>query len=116
MKYKLKYSPDASEKLRELKKQITGSFGTLTAVKVISEITSEIRSLQDTPDKGASVEALLGISTPYRFLHIEQNYVFYRMENDTIFVVDVFNERENFLWKLFGINLRTRDSIDYWGE
>lgn len=116
MKYKLKYSPDASEKLRDLKKQITGAYGNPTAVKVISKITSEIRSLQDTPCKGASVEALLGIPTPYRFLHVEQNYVFYRRENDTIFVVDVFNERENFLWKLFGISLRTQDSIDYWGE
>ena len=95
MKYKLKYSPNCSEKLRELKKQITGSSGASTAVKVISKITSEIRSLQDTPGKGASVEALLGIPTPYGFLHIEQNYVF--SEWKTI----------PFLWWMFLTNERT---------
>ena len=49
---------------------------------------SEIRGLQENPKKGASVEVMLGISTPYRFLHVEQNYAFYRLENDTVFVTD----------------------------
>ena len=37
--------------------------------------------MQNNPEKGPSVEAMLGISTPYRFLHVEQNYAFYRIEN-----------------------------------
>lgn len=116
MKYKLKYSPDASDKLRELKKQITSSYGKTVAARMVSKIMSEIRGLQENPKKGPSVEAMLGIPTPYRFLHVEQNYAFYRLENDTVFVTDIFNEREDFMRRMFRVNLRTKDSIDFWGE
>ena len=116
MKYKLKYSPDASDKLRELNKQITANYGKPVATKIVSKIMGEIRDLQNDPEKGPSVEAMLGISTPYRFLHVEQNYAFYRIENGTIYVTDIYNEREDFMWRMFRVNLRTQDSIDFWGE
>ena len=116
MKYKLKYSPDASDKLRELNKQITANYGKPVATKIVSKIMGEIRDLQNNPEKGPSVEAMLGISTPYRFLHVEQNYAFYRIENGTIYVTDIYNECEDFMWRMFRVNLRTQDSIDFWGE
>lgn len=42
MKYKLKYSPDAGDKLKEVKKQISASYG-----KDVSKILEEIRGLQE---------------------------------------------------------------------
>ena len=71
MKYKLKYSPDASDKLRKLNKQITDSNGKQVATRIVSKIMGEIRELQNNPEKGPSVEALLGIPTSYRLLHVE---------------------------------------------
>ena len=44
------------------------------------------------------------------------NYVFYRIEEGIIYVTDIYNEREDFMWDMFGIRLRTDESIDYWGE
>ena len=82
MKYKIKYSPDASDKLRELNKQISANYGKKVATKIVSKIMGEIRDLQNNPERGPSVEAMLEIPTPYRFLYVEQNYVFYRIEND----------------------------------
>lgn len=116
MKYKLKYSPDASDKLRELNKQIISSNGKTAANKIVSKIMGDIRGLRDNPEKGPSVDALLGIPTSYRVLHVEHNYAFYRVENDTVFVTDIYNEREDFMWKMFRVNLRTQESIDFWGE
>lgn len=116
MKYKLKYSPDASDKLRELNKQIISSNGKTAANKIVSKIMGDIRGLRDNPEKDPSVEALLGIPTSYRVLHVEHNYAFYRVENDTVFVTDIYNEREDFMWKMFRVNLRTQESIDFWGE
>ena len=116
MKYKLKYSPSASDTLKELKTRISLSSGGKTASEYVSKITRGIRGLQENPQKGASVESMLGIPTPYRYLHIEHHYAFYRIEKDTVFVTDIYNEREDFLQDMFGINLRTQDSIDYWGE
>lgn len=116
MRYKLKYSPDASDRLKVLKKQIVASSGSDVATKILSRIMGEIRDLKDNPEKGPSVEAMLGIPTSYRFLHVEKNYVFYRIEIDTIYVTAIYNEREDFLWEMFRVNLRTKESIDYWGE
>lgn len=116
MKFKLKYSPDARDKLREINKQIMNYNSKDVATKVVSGIMKDIRGLQDNPEKGASVEALLGIHTPYRFLHVEHNYVFYRVEKNIIYVTDIYNEREDFMWRMFRINLRTYDSISFWGE
>ena len=70
LKYKLKYSPDASDKLRKLNKQIAGSNGKLVATRIVSKIMGEIRGLQNNLEKGPSVEALLGIPASYRFLHV----------------------------------------------
>jgi len=116
LKYKLKYSPDARDKLRCIKAQITLAHGKTVAVHIVSKMMGEIKGLKDNPQKGPSVEALLGIPTQYRFLHVSQNYVFYRIEDDTIFVTDIYNEREDFLRRIFGVNLRTSESIDYWGQ
>lgn len=116
MRYKLKYSPDARDKLRELKRQIAATYGNQIAINILSNITSDIQGLRDNPEKGPSVEALLGIPTSYRFLHVEHNYAFYRLEEDTVFVTDIYNEREDFMGKMFKVNLRTQDSIDFWGE
>lgn len=49
-------------------------------------------------------------------LHTEHNYVFYRVDSEEIYVTDIYNEREDFMWKMFGIRLRTDESIEYWGE
>jgi plasmid stabilization system protein ParE len=116
LKYKLRYSPDASDKLKELNKQITATNGKAVANRIMSKIMDDIRGLQDDPEKGASVEAMLGIPTLYRFLHVEHNYAFYRVESDTVYVTDIYNEREDFMWRMFRVNLRTQESIDFWGE
>ena len=36
--------------------------------------------------------------------------------NNSIYVVNIYNEREDFMMDLFGISGRTQESIDYWGE
>jgi len=105
---KIQYSPDASDKLRKLK-QTAGS-------KTVRNLMDAINGLTANPRKCPSIENMLAIPSPYYFRHAEHNYVFYRIEQETIFVTDIYHEREDFMWKIFGIRLRTQESIDYWGE
>jgi hypothetical protein len=105
---KIRYSPDAREKLRRIKKEY--------GVKIVGVITKGINGLADNPRKCPSIESVLGIPSPYHFLRICSNYVFYRIDNDIIYITDIYNEKEDFMWKMFGIRLRTQESIDYWGE
>ena len=66
--------------------------------------------------KGIAVSAMYNIECDYRYLYVSHNYVFYRIESEKIIVVEMFDEREDFMYKLFGISTRTQESIDYWGD
>ena len=113
---KLIYSPDAREKLKQIKQYVTQKFGTDTANKVIKEMTKSFRDLQQFENKGISVERVLGIPCDYRMLYVQHNYVFYQINADAIKITDIYNEKEDFMWKLFGIKTTMGETEDYWEE
>ena len=53
-----------------------------------------------------------------RLLHtfVEHNYFVYRIQGDIILILEVFNEKEDFIYQLFGVQTTTQDTIDFWGE
>lgn len=113
---KLQYSPVALEKLHVIKQDITVRYGAEKAKSVICEMTKTFRDLQQFENKGPSVENLVGISCDYRMLYVQHNYVFYRIEENVIRITDIYNEREDFMWELFGIKTTTQETEGYWGE
>ena len=52
---KIKYTPDAADKLRSLKSTISQEYGTDKAKKIIKNITAAIRGLCDYEEKGPEV-------------------------------------------------------------
>ena len=75
-----------------------------------------IRDLQQFENKGVSVERVLGIPCDYRMLYVQHNYVFYKVEADVVKITDIYNEKEDFLWKLFGIKTTMEETEKYWEE
>ena len=110
------YSPDYTEKIRELKKYLDFQFGVDDRKKIIKEIGSRVRSLREHEQLGVSVRERYGVDTDCLCIFIEKNYVFYRIEPDCIYVVNIYNEREDFMMDLFGIKTTSQESEDYWGE
>ena len=113
---KLKYSPDAIEKLHEIRQDITVRYGSETAKKILKKMTRSFRDLQEFENKGLSVENVIGIPCDYRLLYVQHNYVFYCIEDDTVHIIDIYNEKEDFMWKLFEVKTTTRETEDYWNE
>lgn len=113
---RLKYSPDAREKLKQIKQYVGQEFGADMSDRVIREIMKSLHDIQRFENKGVSVKNVLGIPCPYRMLYIRHNYVFYQIEADVIKIIDIYNEKEDFMWKLFGIKSTTKETEDYWGE
>ncbi|MBR1471644.1 MAG: type II toxin-antitoxin system RelE/ParE family toxin [Lachnospiraceae bacterium] len=109
---KLKYSPDYTEKMRELKKYLDFQFGGDVRKRVIKEIGGSVRSLRENEQIGISVREMYGVDTECLCIFVAKNYVFYRIEPDCIYVVNIYNEREDFMMDLFGISGRTQESID----
>ena len=116
MKYKVEYSQIVRRKMKNLKKYLTDNFGEEKAKKGIKAITSSVKGLGDFPDKGISVAEMFGIDTDYYYLYVNHNYMFYYLIGDRVIVAEMFDEREDFMYKLFGISCESEESIDYWGK
>lgn len=52
----------------------------------------------------------------YFMLFIEHNYFIYRITDEMIMILEIFNEKEDFMWQMFGIVTTSQETIDYWGE
>lgn len=116
MKYKLEYSQIVRRKLKSLKLYLSEQYGEDFAKSAVKKITDRARVLQDNPDIGVDLAAKYEIDTDFRELYVNHNHLFYFKDNDTIIVAEMFGEKEDFMYKLFGISGRTQESIDYWGE
>ena len=52
----------------------------------------------------------------HKYIVVEKNYVFYRIEEDYVRIIRVLNEREDFMRILFGIITTSEDTEEYWKE
>ncbi len=116
MKYKLEYSQIVRRKLKALKIYLSEQYGEDLAKTAVKRITDQARELQKNPDLGVDLPAKYDIDTDFRELFANHNHLFYYKDEDTIIVAEMFGEKEDFMYKLFGISGRTQESIDYWGE
>ena len=112
MKYKLEYSQIVRKKLKTLKACLVEQYGEEFAKSSLKKITDYARTLIKNPEIGTDLSAILGIETDYRSVFVNHNYLFYYIESSTIIIAEMFNEKEDFMLKLFGISGRTKESID----
>ena len=101
---KVEYSQIVRRKLKNLRARLTSEFGAEVSRKSIKQI------------KGISVSSMYGIECDYRYIYAGRNYLFYRIESDKIIIAEMFDEREDFMYKLFGITTTTQESLDYWDK
>ncbi len=116
MKYKLEYSQIVRRRLKALKLYLSEQYGEDLAKSAVKKITDRARELQDNPELGISLAVKYEIDTDFRSLYVNHNHLFYYKEGNTIIVAEMFGEKEDFMYKLFGVSGRTQESIDYWGE
>ena len=65
---------------------------------------------------GTSIREQYGIDCDYRYIYTHKNYFIFTKTQTQVNILDMFNEKEDFIFKLFGVSMRSKDSIDYWGE
>lgn len=113
---KVEYSQIVRRKIKNLRARLTREFDAEISKKSIKQITDAARGLENFAEKGILVSSMYGIECDYRYIYASHNYLFYRVENDKIIIVEMFDEREDFMYKLFGISTTSQESIDYWDE
>lgn len=103
-------------KMKTLRVDLTSRYGEEFSKKAVGEITAAIRRLEMFSDSGIDIARMYDIDTKYYYIFINHNYIVYRIESDKIVIANMFNEKEDFIMKLFGVSGRSQESIEYWGE
>ena len=112
----VEYSQLVKRKLLKLKKELIGEYGEEKTKEILTAMADHVDMLGQHEESGVSISRMYDIDTDYWYLFTNHNYFIYRIETKKVVVVQMFNEREDYMMKLFGISGRTQESIDYWGE
>ena len=110
------FSPDYKEKLGVIREWLDIRFGKSTRVRQMAEIKKDLDSLKEFPDQGLSVRAMFRVDSDYEFIYVAHNYIFFYQTEMDIRVVNIYNEREDFMYKLFGIRTTSEETDQYWRE
>ncbi|MDE5780191.1 MAG: type II toxin-antitoxin system RelE/ParE family toxin [Lachnospiraceae bacterium] len=114
---RLEYSQLVRKKLKKLRNELTQNYGENNSKKIMGNITKGVRRLETFPQAGTRISLQYDIKCDYSYIFVEHNYFFYRIKDkDTILILEMFHEKEDFMRKLFGIVTTSQETIDYWGE
>jgi toxin ParE1/3/4 len=96
-------SPEVQKDLSEIKEYIVKELDNPTAaLRIASKITKHMRELLRFPQTGAPLSSVVQMNTDYRFLVCGNYTVFYRYEDESIFVDRVLYGRRDYMKILFG--------------
>ncbi len=99
---KIVLSFDAKNDLKDIKKYISNDLDNdIAASNTISRITKNIRRLEEQPLIGTPLSSVIEFDTNYRFLVCGNYIVFYRIENNTVFVSRIIYGRRDYMKILF---------------
>ena len=100
--YKLKISPEAKDDLVEIKNYISQDLCNQQAAEnLVSKIINKISGLSDHPGIGAPLSSVVDINTDYRFLVCANYLIFYRCEDEIVFVSRILYGRRDYTRILF---------------
>ena len=102
MKNKIFYSPEALNDLDEIQEYIELELCNLqAALNVISNILDVIEKLKDFPEMGALLFDIIDIELNYRFVLSGNYMIFYRHENNSIYIDRILYSRRDYMRILF---------------
>lgn len=99
----LRVSPEAANDLREIWQYIAAQLDApVAAQKLVSRILQSMRRLADFPESSPCLSSVLNIETDYRFQVCGNYLIFYRLENQIVYIVRILYGKRDYLKLLFG--------------
>ena len=112
----VQYSKVVMRKLQTLKSKLCVEFGDEVSKEKITHIVNALDNLSLSSNPGESIKERFGIETTYRYVVISPNIFILSISGDKLVIKQMFNEKEDFIYKLFKVKMRSNNSIKYWGE
>lgn len=113
---KIAYSAIALSKRRAIKREIKEKYGQCVADRVSKHMSQTVAKLKQFPEMGVSLRGQYDLDCDYYMLFVEHNYIIYRIMDDMVMILEIFNEKEDFMYQMFGVVTTSQDTVDYWGE
>ena len=111
---KIAYSETALSKRKAIKKDIKERYGKERADKFSKFISKNITELKKFPELGVPLRDKYDLDCDYYMLFIEHNYFIYRILDELILVLEIFNEKEDFIYQTFGVITTSQDTLESW--
>jgi plasmid stabilization system protein ParE len=100
---KLAISAEARRDLKNIQEYIADERESpQTALKVIEKILDRIENLLDFPDSGTLLSPQVNFPTNYRYARSTSYLIFYRHENNQLFIDRIIHNKRNYIDILFG--------------
>ena len=112
------YSETVKDKLKILKDRLIAIQGEKKGTKTIRAIVSVLDNLGEFADTGISIKEKYDVDGPenWYLIYTNRNYFIYSKLDEQINVLEMYDNRQDFINELFGINMRSFESIRFWGE
>jgi hypothetical protein len=112
------YSDEVMDRLDKLKENLIEYQGEKKGKKTLCEIVDRIEELAVFPGKGLPVSERFNVNCnpAWHVLYIPMNYYIYKWDDEHVYILKMYDYREDIMQRLFGTSMRSLESIKYWGE
>ena len=112
------YEREVQVKLAELKDKLSEMQGAEKALKTLKGILNSLENVAAFSSIGKNIKNTYNVDCPdnWYLLYVSKNYFVFSKTEELITVLKMYDNRQDFICDLFGIEMRSQDSIDYWGE
>lgn len=117
--YQIIYAPIVQEKLVSLKVRLIELCGETAGIKRFAAVIDDFETRLSFSNTGIPVKTIYDVGKgfeKYYIIYSHKNYFLYYIENTYAYVMEMYDEREDYARTLFGIITTSQDTIDYWGE
>ncbi|WP_069875464.1 type II toxin-antitoxin system RelE/ParE family toxin [Fusibacter sp. 3D3] len=100
--YRIEFSPLAKDDLIRFSRYLEDEFDSEIASAKIKKMIEHIRRFEKYPLLGRPLTNTIDIPTDYMYFVAEKNYIFYRLEKYTVYIIRVLDTRQDYINILFG--------------
>lgn len=101
-----------------LKDKLISVQGSKKGTATFKKIIASIDNLGIYSVIGKNIKNYYNVECPdnWYLLISHTNYFVFKQEKDLITVLKMYDEKQDFIKDLFGISMRSKESLDYWDE
>jgi len=99
--YNIQFTPLAKDDLIRIKVYLEGEFDVKIATEKIKQLLKSIKRFELYPLMGRPLMNIIDLPTDYMYFVLEKNYVFYRLEHETVKIIRIIDTRQNYIDILF---------------